>query len=131
MQVYAFSLWQLGENDLALSVARSLAASLSSVEKSRVATSISLICRLLYCIRGLDAVTTNIVKMPRELFQSSKVSFVLSAINALHGHDHLGSLVSSSRSFLTSHDEITRMHFLVALGKLVIFLASLTAPTPP
>ncbi|KAF7829441.1 tetratricopeptide repeat protein SKI3 isoform X1 [Senna tora] len=119
LQVYAFSLWQHGENDLALSVARSLAASLSSMEKTSVATSICFICRLLYYICGLDAVTNNIVKMPKELFQSSEVSFVLSAIHALNGHNHLGSVVSSSRSFLTSHEEITRMHFLIALGKLV------------
>ncbi|KAK4276374.1 hypothetical protein QN277_019330 [Acacia crassicarpa] len=120
LQVYTFSLWQLGENDMVLSVARSLAASLSSMEKTCVATSICFICRLLYSLRGLDAVTTMIVKMPKELFQSAKVSFILSAIHALDGHnDHLGSVVSSSQSFLTSHEEIARMHFLVVLGKLV------------
>ncbi|XP_061354463.1 tetratricopeptide repeat protein SKI3 isoform X2 [Gastrolobium bilobum] len=99
LQVYAFSLWQLGENDLALSVAKSLAA--------------------IYSISGLDAVITSIMKMPKELFQSSKVSFVMSAINALDAHNRLGFVVSSSRLFLKYHEEFARMHFLIALGKLV------------
>lgn len=121
LQVYAFSLWQLGENDLALSVARSLAASLSSMDKSSVATSICFICRLVYFICGLDAVVTSIVKMPMELFQSSKVSFVMSAINILDGQNRLGLVVSNTRHFLKYQEEIARMHFLIALGKLVFF----------
>ncbi|XP_057450382.1 tetratricopeptide repeat protein SKI3 isoform X2 [Lotus japonicus] len=119
LQVYAFSLWQLGENDLALSVVRNLVANLSSMEKTYVATSICFICRLVYFISGLDAVITGIVKMPKELVGSSKVCFVVSAINALDGANRLGFVVSSTRYFLKNHEEIARMHFLVALGKLV------------
>ncbi|XP_019423132.1 PREDICTED: tetratricopeptide repeat protein SKI3 [Lupinus angustifolius] len=119
LQVYAFSLWQLGENGLALSVARSLAATLSSMEKASVATSICFICRLIYYICGLDAVITNILKMPKELFQSSKVCFVMLAINALDGNNRLGFVVTTTRYFLKYHEEIARMHFLIALGKLV------------
>lgn len=114
-------MWQLGENDLALSIARNLAATLSSMQRTYVATSICFICRLVYYICGLDAVITNIVKMPKELFQSSKVSFVLSAINALDGQNRLGFVVSSSRYFLKYHEEIAEMHFLIALSKLVTF----------
>ncbi|KAH1164575.1 hypothetical protein GLYMA_01G245200v4 [Glycine max] len=119
LQVYGFSLWQLGENDLALSVARSLAATLSSMQKTSVATSICFICRLVYYIRGLDAAITSIVKMPKELFQSSKVSFVMTAINALDRQNRLGFVVSSSRYFLKYHEEIAGMHLLIALSKLV------------
>ncbi|KAK7376053.1 hypothetical protein VNO78_34903 [Psophocarpus tetragonolobus] len=119
LQVYAFSLWQLGENDLALSVASSLTATLSSVQRTSVATSICFICRLLYYIGGLDAVITSIKKMPKEIFQNSKVSFVMSAINALDGQNRLGFVVSTSRSFLKCHEEITGMHLLIALSKLV------------
>lgn len=111
-------MWQLGENDLALSIARNLAATLSSMQRTSVATSICFISRLVYYICGLDAVITNIVKMPKELFQSSKVSFVISAINALDGQNRLGFVVSSSRYFLKYH-EIAEMHFLIALSKLV------------
>lgn len=120
LHVYAFSLWQHGQNDLALSVAGSLAASLSSMKKASVAASICFISRLVYFICGLDAVITSIAKMPKELFQSSKVSFVMSAINALDEQNRLGLVVSSTRCFL-KYQEISRMHFLIALGKLVFF----------
>ncbi|CAJ2651089.1 unnamed protein product [Trifolium pratense] len=119
LHVYAFSLWQHGEKDLALSVAGSLAASLSSMKKASVAASICFISRLVYFICGLDAVITSIVKMPKELFQSSKVSFVMSAINALDAQNRLGLVVASTRYFLKYQEEISRMHFLIALGKLV------------
>lgn len=119
LHVYAFSLWQHGQNDLALSVAGSLAASLSSMKKASVAASICFISRLVYFICGLDAVITSIAKMPKELFQSSKVSFVMSAINALDGQNRLRLVVSSTRCFLKYQEEISRMHFLIALGKLV------------
>ncbi|XLT08583.1 hypothetical protein HN51_054376 [Arachis hypogaea] len=118
-QVYAISLWQLGKNDLALSIVRSLAASVSSMEKTAIKISISFIFRLLYYISGLDAVITNIMKMPKELIQSSKVNFVMSVVDALDGHNRLGFLVSSNLYFLKDHDEIARVHFLIALGKLV------------
>jgi len=121
LHVYAFSLWQHGQNDLALSVAGSLAASLSSMKKTSVAASICFISRLVYFICGLDAVITSIAKMPKELFQSSKVSFVMSAINALDEQNRLGLVVSSTRCFLKYQEEISRMHFLIALGKLVFF----------
>ncbi|XP_014520682.1 tetratricopeptide repeat protein SKI3 isoform X3 [Vigna radiata var. radiata] len=119
LQVYAFSLWQLGKNDLALTVARSLAATLSSMQRTSVATSICFICRLVYYICGLDAVITSIVKMPNDLFQSSKVSFVMSAIHALDGQNRLEFVVTGSRYFLKYYEEIAGMHLLIALSKLV------------
>ncbi|XP_027362032.1 tetratricopeptide repeat protein SKI3 isoform X2 [Abrus precatorius] len=119
LQVYAFTLWQLGESDLALSVVRSLIGTLSSLETTSVATSICFICRLLHYICGLDEVITSIVKMPKELFQSSKASFVVSAINALDGQNRLGFVVSSSQYFLKYHEEMAGMHLLIALSKLV------------
>ncbi|KAK7366458.1 hypothetical protein VNO80_08448 [Phaseolus coccineus] len=119
LQVYAFSLWRLGKNDLALSVARSLAATLSSMQRTSVATSICFICRLVYYICGLDAVITNILKMPKDLLQSSKVSFVMSAIQALDGQNRLEFVVTGSRYFLKYYEEIAGMHLLVALSKLV------------
>ncbi|BAU00867.1 hypothetical protein VIGAN_10250300 [Vigna angularis var. angularis] len=119
LQVYAFSLWQLGKNDLALTVARSLLATLSSMQRTSVATSICFICRLVYYICGLDAVITTIVKMPKDLFQSSKVSFVMSAIHALDGQNRLEFVVTGSRYFLKYYEEIAGMHLLIALSKLV------------
>uniref|UniRef100_A0A5B7C540 Tetratricopeptide repeat protein SKI3 n=1 Tax=Davidia involucrata TaxID=16924 RepID=A0A5B7C540_DAVIN len=119
LQIYAISLWQLGKNDLALSVTRNLAASVLSMEQTSRAASISFICRLLYYISGQDSAIISILKMPKELFQGSKISYVVSAIHALDQSSQLESVVSSSCYFLNSPEEITEMHFLIALSKLV------------
>ncbi|KVI07563.1 Tetratricopeptide-like helical, partial [Cynara cardunculus var. scolymus] len=119
LHMYALSLWQLGKNDQALSVIRILAARVKSLEPRLASTSISFICRLLYYIHGREAVMTTILKMPKDLFNSSKASFVVSAIHTLDQSNQLEAVVSSSRSSLLTHDEITGMHFLIALSKLV------------
>lgn len=119
LQIYAYSLWQLGKNDLVLSAVRTLASSVLALEKTSVAGCISFICRLLYYVSGQESAIKSIIKMPKDLFQSSKVSFVVSAIHSLDQRNQLDSVVSSSRCFLTSPEEITGMHFLIALGKLV------------
>ncbi|KAL2529806.1 Tetratricopeptide repeat protein SKI3 [Forsythia ovata] len=93
LHVYALCLWRLGKNDVALSVTRTLAAGILSMEQKFAAAS--------------------------ELFQNSKISYVVSAIHVLDQNDRLESVVSSSRSSLTSHEEITAMHMLIAVGKLV------------
>lgn len=130
LQIYALSFWQLGKNDQALSEARNLAAGVSTMERKLAATSVSLICRLLYSISGLDSAVNSILKMPKELFQSSKISFIISAINALDQSNRLESVVSSSRNYLKSQDEISRMHSLIALDKLVSFLHQLLKLEP-
>ncbi|KAL2506081.1 Tetratricopeptide repeat protein SKI3 [Abeliophyllum distichum] len=119
LHVYALCLWRLGKNDMALSVTRTLAAGILSMEQKFAAASVSLICRLLYYISGQESSIISILKMPKELFQNSKISFVVSAIHVLDQNDRLESVVSSSRSSLTSHEEITAMHMLIAVGKLV------------
>ncbi|KAG6730545.1 hypothetical protein I3842_01G085800 [Carya illinoinensis] len=117
LQIYAFSLWQLGKCDLALSVVRSLAVNISTMKQTSVAAPVGFICRMLYFVSGVDSVISNILEMPKELFQNSGISFIVSAINALDQINRLESVVSSSRSVLSSHEEITGMHFLIALGK--------------
>ncbi|XWS14326.1 hypothetical protein CRYUN_Cryun35bG0000500 [Craigia yunnanensis] len=119
LQIYAFSLWKLGEHEAALSMTRTLAASIPTMDKTSAAVSVSFICRLLYYISGQDLAIVSILKMPKELFQSSKISFIVSAINALDQNNSLESIVSSSRYFLASHEEISGMHYLIALSKLI------------
>ncbi|CAI9115330.1 OLC1v1016211C1 [Oldenlandia corymbosa var. corymbosa] len=119
-QIYALSLWKLGKNDLALSAIRTLAGSILSVEpKEAAAASIVFITRLTYHISGQQSAIMNILKMPKDLFQSSKVCFVISAIHVLDQSNQLESLVSHSRRSLVSNEEITSMHSLIALGKIV------------
>ncbi|OMP00932.1 Tetratricopeptide-like helical [Corchorus olitorius] len=119
LQIYAFSLWQLGEHEAALSMTRTLAAHIPTMDGTFAAVSVSFICRLLYYISGQDLAIISILKMPKELFQSSKISFIISAINALDQNNRLESVVASSRAFLASHGEITGMHYLIALSKLI------------
>ncbi|XP_047329203.1 tetratricopeptide repeat protein SKI3 isoform X2 [Impatiens glandulifera] len=119
LHIYALSLWQLGKKDLVLSVVRDLASRASSVGQASKAASISLVCRLLYYTVGLESAITYIVKMPKELFQSSKISFVVSAMHALRQSNELESVVSASRSFVTAYEDITGMHYLISLSKLI------------
>ncbi|KAK9147526.1 hypothetical protein Scep_006283 [Stephania cephalantha] len=119
LQIYAVSLFHLGRNDLALSVLRNLAASVSSMDKKAAAVPISLICKLLYHISGLESAMTSILKMPSELLRSSKISFVISAIDALDHSNRVESAVKITRESLVSLEEITRMHTLIAFGKLI------------
>ncbi|KAH6780547.1 Tetratricopeptide repeat superfamily protein [Perilla frutescens var. hirtella] len=119
LQIYAVCLWRLGKNDMALSATRSLASSILSMEKNLAAASISFICRLLYNISGQESAITSILKMPKQLFSSSKISFIVSAIHVMDPKDQLEAVVSSSRSSLTSHEEIISMHILVTIGKLL------------
>ena len=125
LQIYAFSLWKLGQYNSALSVAKNLASSVSTMEHICAAASVGLICQLLYSISGLDAATNSIMKMPKELFQSSRISFIVSAIHALDRSNRLESVVSSSRNSIKSYEDITSMHYLIALGKLVSLLLQL------
>ncbi|XP_076922571.1 tetratricopeptide repeat protein SKI3-like [Bidens hawaiensis] len=119
LHIYALSSWQLGKKDQALSVVRILAARVKSLEPNLASTSITFICRFLYYISGRESVITSILKMPKNLFESSKVSFVVTAIHILDQSNQLEAVVSSSRSSLLSQDQITGMHFLITLSKLV------------
>ncbi|KAL9264366.1 Tetratricopeptide repeat protein SKI3-like protein [Drosera capensis] len=118
LQIYAISLWQLGKSELALCAVRDL-AKISVTMQQPSAALISLICRLLYSISGLQSSVNSISKMAKELFQSAEVSFIVSAVHALDESGRLELVVSSSRSFLSSREEVIEMHGLVALSKLL------------
>jgi len=68
--------------------------------------------------------------MPKDLLQSSKVSFVMSAIHALDGQNRLEFVVPGSRYFLKYYEEIAGMHLLIALSKLVFFFCLLILILP-
>lgn len=119
LQIYAISLWKLGKNDMALSAAKDLAKCVPTTEQSSAAASICVICTLIYHISGVGPAIDSILNIPRELLQGAKVSFLVSAVNAVDQNIQLQSLISSSRSSLSSHREIMEMHLLIALSKLV------------
>ncbi|KAL8152081.1 hypothetical protein V2J09_021889 [Rumex salicifolius] len=119
LQIYVISLWKLGKGDLALIAAKELAMHTVSMEPSSAAASIVLICNVMYSVSGIESTTNSILKMPKSLFQSSKVSFVVSAIQALDQSNRLEPVVSISRNALILYEEIAEMHLLVALSKMI------------
>nr|XP_011464990.1 PREDICTED: tetratricopeptide repeat protein 37 [Fragaria vesca subsp. vesca] len=118
-QIYAFSLWQLGQTDQAFSVARNLAESISTIEQASAAAALILFSRFLYNISGLDSTINNILQMPKQRFQSTKFSLMVSAIHALDQRNRLKPVGLSIRNNLKTPEEITEMFFLLALGTLV------------
>lgn len=109
---------------MALSSVKTLAARILLMESRTAYASILFICQLTYYISGQESAIINILKMPKELFQSSKACFVISAIHALDQSNQLESLVSHSRCSLASSEEIISMHSLISLGKLVKYASN-------
>lgn len=119
--MYAISLWKLGKSDMALSAAKDLATCVPTMKLSSAVASICLICSLLYSISGAGPTINSILQMPKELLQSAKVSFIISAVDAVDQSSQLQAVVSSSRRSLSSKEEIMEMHLLIALSKVVCF----------
>ncbi|GAB4861700.1 hypothetical protein Ancab_036953 [Ancistrocladus abbreviatus] len=113
-EAYRFMLYHYSN----FSATRDLEKRVSAVGES-AGPSVSLICRLFYCIFGLDSAVNSILKMPKALFQSTEVSFIISADHALDQNNRLELVVSSSLSCLSSHEEIMEMHLLIGMSKLV------------
>uniref|UniRef100_A0A7N0T3Q5 Tetratricopeptide repeat protein SKI3 n=1 Tax=Kalanchoe fedtschenkoi TaxID=63787 RepID=A0A7N0T3Q5_KALFE len=118
-QIYALSLYRLGQNNLALSLSRTLSSKVSSMTGASSPVFTNFIISLLHEASGLDSSISAILKMPEELFESSEVSFPISAIHALDRNKKLTSLVVKSRRFVESHEDVTEMHYLIALTKLL------------
>ncbi|KAI3871326.1 hypothetical protein MKW92_033029 [Papaver armeniacum] len=119
LQIHALSLWKLEKNELALSVVRILAASISKMDNDTASVSICLVCKLMYHISGLESASSSILKMPRELLKSSSMSFIVFVIYVLDHGNRLESVIPIGRESLTSDEEIAEMHSLIALSKVV------------
>ncbi|CAM8985822.1 unnamed protein product [Rhodiola kirilowii] len=119
LQVYALSALQLGQNNLALSLTKTLSSTVSSMTQASSHVFTKFIVSLLYTVSGLESSISAILKMSEELFKSSEVSFALSAIHALDKENKLTSIVMKSRCFVESHEDATEMHYLIALTKLL------------
>lgn len=121
MQIYALSAWKLGQNNLALSLTKSLSSTVSSLTQASSPAFINFIISMFYEVSGLEPSIYMILKMSEKLFESSEVSFALSAVHALDSEKRLVSLVAKSRSFIESYEDTTEMHYLIALTKLVSY----------
>lgn len=100
-------------------MARNLAESISTIEQASAAAALILFSRFLYNISGLDSTINNILQMPKQRFQSTKFSLMVSAIHALDQRNRLKPVGLSIRNNLKTPEEITEMFFLLALGTLV------------
>ncbi|KAL6013539.1 hypothetical protein ACLOJK_004037 [Asimina triloba] len=115
-QIYAVTLWKLGRNDLALSIAKQLASNIKTMNSSSAAGPLGLICKLMYHIAGLESTNANILKMPKDLLHGTKISSIIAVLSALDQSSQLRSLILH---LLTSHDVGVGFHSLLALAKLI------------
>ncbi|XP_068652735.1 tetratricopeptide repeat protein SKI3 [Aristolochia californica] len=120
LQVYAVALWKLGRTEQSLSMARSLAKSVSTMNQTSGLAATGLILKLVYCISGQKAAASSILKTPRNLMHSVKISYILSVLVTLDQSGQLRSFLPSDLSFISSHEEITSLHSLIAIVKLVV-----------
>jgi len=121
LQIYVVALWKLGKRDLALTAARNLAKILSTLKQRCAVAASRLICSLIYCVSGQNPAATFILKLPRDLLQSTKMSLIISTINALNPTSQLEMLLQSNLQNFASHDVITELHSIMSMSKMVKF----------
>ncbi|KAG9455553.1 hypothetical protein H6P81_000061 [Aristolochia fimbriata] len=120
LQVYAVALWKLGKTEQSLAMARNLAKSVSTMNQTSGLAATGLILKLLYCISGQISAASSILKVPRNLMHSVKITSILSVLVALDQSGQLQSFLPSDLSFVSSCEEITALHSLIATVKLVV-----------
>lgn len=118
LQMYAVALWKIGQYDLALSIARNLVQSISTMKQTCAAAAPGLICSLIYRISGMDSAVATIQKLPPELCRSTRMMFMLSALNALDPSNQLQLLLPSPQN-VKSRDVVTEIYSIIAIGKMV------------
>lgn len=118
-QIYAVALWQLGKNDLALTVARNLAEKVSTMNQTCATAALGLICTLIYRITGEDRAAAMILKLPKKFLQSVRMSFIVTTIAALDPRGELQLLLLNNFHSVTSHDVVAEMHSIIAIRKMI------------
>ncbi|XP_008799156.2 tetratricopeptide repeat protein SKI3 isoform X2 [Phoenix dactylifera] len=118
LQIYAVALWKIGQYDQALSMARNLAQSVSTMKQTCAAAALGLICSLIYRISGRDSAVATIQKFPPELLQSTRMMFTLSALNALDPSNQLQLLLPSPQN-VKSRDVVTEIYSIIAISKMI------------
>ncbi|GLJ53491.1 hypothetical protein SUGI_1141270 [Cryptomeria japonica] len=114
LQIYAVALWQLGNNDLALSAVRKAVA--ISQEKIKTAT-VVLYCKLIYRILGQGFAMDEILKIPKEFLQDTNFSYIAIAIAILDTNVKISHFLYHSDYLLFQHKRAPVLHSLLAVGK--------------
>ncbi|KAG6514409.1 hypothetical protein ZIOFF_024764 [Zingiber officinale] len=119
LQIYAVALWNLGQNNRALTVVRKLAENISTMKQTSANAALGLICTLVYNISGCDSVVATISKLPSNLLQSTRMSLIVCALNALDTNNRLQLLLPTISPATASHGIVSEMHSLTAISKMI------------
>lgn len=121
LQIYAVALWKLGKKDLALTVAKNLARIVSTMQQRCLVAALRLICSLIYCISGQNPAVEFLLKLPKEILQSTKVSSIVAALDVLCPSSQLEMLLQSNLQTFASRDSVTELLSLICMRKMVKF----------
>ncbi|KAG6510698.1 hypothetical protein ZIOFF_028729 [Zingiber officinale] len=119
LQIYAVALWNLGQNNRALTVVRKLAENISTMKQTSANAALGLICTLVYNISGCDSVVATISKLPSNLLQITRMSLIVCALNALDTNNRLQLLLPTISPATASHGIVSEMHSLTAISKMI------------
>lgn len=114
LQMYAVALWQFGKNDLALSMLHK--AVIMSKENIKAST-LGLVCKLIYQISGQEYAMTELLKTRRSIFEDSKFSLTAFAIAILDSNGRLPMFLSENFDLLFLHERSPKLYSLLAAGK--------------
>ncbi|KAH9287901.1 hypothetical protein KI387_032018 [Taxus chinensis] len=114
LQIYAVALWQLGNNDLALSVI----CKAVTVSKQKIkAGTLGLVCKLIYHISGRRFAMDEILKTPNEFLDNSNFSCIAFAIAIIDTNGKIPLFLHRSSYLLFLHERAPALHSLLAVGK--------------
>jgi hypothetical protein len=122
LQIYTVALWKEGWHNDALSMARSLAGKVSSIDQASAKAAVAVVCKLIYRISEKDSSATLIQKIPPPLLASTWMRFIFSALNALQPAKKLE---PNFPQMVWSYDLSSEIHSIVALGKMVKYIITL------
>lgn len=114
LQMYAVALWQLGKNDLSVSmVHKTLTISKENIK----ASTLGLVCKLIYQILGQEYAMTELLKTPKDILTDSKFSLTAFSIAILDSHGRLPMFLSENYDLLFLHERSPKLYSLLAAGK--------------
>lgn len=124
LQIYAVIMWKLGQYDSALTIARSLAKNVLTMNQTGVAAAIGLISSLIYSISGKESAIAVIQKLPSQFLESDRMRLIISALSALGPSMQLQLSLPSMFQTVVSYGVVNEIHSIIALSKMVAIRAS-------
>uniref|UniRef100_A0A6V7QSG7 Tetratricopeptide repeat protein SKI3 n=1 Tax=Ananas comosus var. bracteatus TaxID=296719 RepID=A0A6V7QSG7_ANACO len=119
LQIYAVIMWKLGQYDSALTIARSLAKNVLTMNQTGVAAAIGLISSLIYSISGKESAIAVIQKLPSQFLESDRMRLIISALSALGPSMQLQLSLPSMFQTVVSYGVVNEIHSIIALSKMI------------